>query len=520
VPYRTLCAIVFTCLTVSGSFAFAQNNLWRSYTELEGRVGGAAALGQYSLFVPLWQDSGSILFVDARGYQDDQSAAEGNWGLAYRTVLENDWILGVNGFFDLRRTQYDNWFSQAGFGVELLDVNRGFRINGYIPDGEAKSIAGANGAFLQNGNIVVGSGLEASFWGIDAEAERLMWFRDGNSSSVDLELWAAVGVFHFDNDGDGFEAMTGPRLRTELRVFDVPLLGRDSRLVLGGQYQHDDVRGSLGTGTVSVRIPFGPGGGRKNRRLRGLARRMVAPIERDIDIVTNTFSTAEAANFASSGQAISQAVVIDANTVGAAGVVAGAGANSVVIVDGSAGTILPGGSILTNNGQVLLGGGSGLAVIGANTGTAATFNGPGIRPTINNTNNAINTIGVTTDASVIGLDVIGGLTGIISGNLTVGSQILNNNVSNTASNGFRFNGVNGTVAGNTATNNALDGFNFSTVTGTFAGNTATINGSNGFFFSGVSGGGTVTGNTAINNGTHGVTPPPIMMSMASPSLAT
>ena len=504
------CAITLICLVVTSPLAQAQDKLWRSYTEIEGRAGGLAEQGQANLFVPILQNCNSMLFLDARGAVDDLSGTGGSWGLAYRKMLlPDEWIFGVNGFFDLKDTENDNSFKQGGFGLELLDVNHGFRFNAYIPDGDVQSTPGLNAAFLENGNLVVRPGLEASYYGVDLEAEKLVWFRAGGESYVDIELWASAGLFHFDNNGNRFEAMTGPRFRTELRLFDLALLGRDSRLVFAGQYEHDGVRGSQGTGIVNVRIPFGRGGGCRNPALGCLNRRMVAPIVRNSSIITNAgaFGTNETAQIASTGQAISQAIVVDANTAGLAAAIAGAGADSVVVVDGSAGALAPGSSLVTNPGQVLVGGGSGVAVIGS-SGTAAVFNAPGSRPTINNANNAVDTVVVATDASVIGLDVAGGNFGIATTSngtdaLSADSQISNNNVSNTASNGFQFDNVDGTVTGNTTTDAGGDGFNLGNINagGTVADNTATNSVANGFALSSVDG--IFSDNTATDSGADG-----------------
>ncbi len=206
-------------------------------------------------------------------------------------------------------------------------------------------------------------------------------FRD-----LEFEIWLAAGGFHFDNGTTGFQNITGPRVRLEIRAFDIPLLGDDSRVVLGTQYELDDVRGDVGTLTFGARIPFGPGGGRnRDVRLTGLARRMVAPIVRDPEIVTNSgFGIAESAKFANSGQVISTAIVVDGNTINPEATIEGAGANSIVIADGFAGTIDPADTVDLNPNQHVLGGGTQLAVIGCDTGAAATFDVPGTRPTINN----------------------------------------------------------------------------------------------------------------------------------------
>ena len=297
---------------------------------------------------------------------------------------------------------------QGTAGLELLNVNWGFRFNGYIPGGGAKDTS-LSSDFLQGGNIVVRPGHERAYGGVDFEAERLLWFRDADSSSsgwrlnhLDAEIWAAAGVFHFDNAAASFESITGPRLRAELRLYDLPIIGNDSRLVISGQYEHDDVRGSVGSGMLSMRIPFGPGGGRCGSRLGSLNRRMVTPIVRDIDIITNPgLGAEEPAKFALTGQPISQAITIDGNTVDPEGVIEGAGADSLVIAEGSEGTILPAGIVDMAAGQVVLGGGSGVTVVGGNTGAMANFIAPGTRPTINNS------FAVNSGGGLIGLDING-----------------------------------------------------------------------------------------------------------------
>ena len=57
--------------------------------------------------------------------------------------------------------------------------------------------------------------------------------------------------------------------------------------MIGGQYEKDDVRGSVGTGMVTLRIPLGTCCERSTYRINSLDRRMVAPIVRDIDIITS-----------------------------------------------------------------------------------------------------------------------------------------------------------------------------------------------------------------------------------------
>lgn len=386
---RRITAAILLLPLISTQFIHAQDQIWRSYFELEGRAGGLSQIGQGNLFVPIWQDDSSLVFADLRGHWSDVGASEGNWGLAYRRILDTDWILGAYGFYDLRHSQFNNNFDQATVGAELLNVDWGFRANGYIPDSNVKAAPGGpSGAFYSGGTIVIRSGGEAAYYGMDFEAERLAWHSQPCRESchgrwlhkLDAEVWVSAGVFHFDNRHGGFEDITGPRLRTELRLYDLPKLGIDSRVVLSGQYEHDDVRGSVGTGMVTLRMPFGPGGGRNRGSMSPLDRRMVSPIVRDVDVVTQGGTFEEPTKFADTMQPIGQVTLIDANTADVPAMVAAAGNDSTVIINGEAGIINVADAVKLQQGQTLRGGGFG--VIGCHSGTPALF---GVRPTVHRT---------------------------------------------------------------------------------------------------------------------------------------
>lgn len=423
----------------------SENNKWRPYVDAQGQAGSSREVAQGNLFLPIWQDGDSLLFADLRGQWTDVQSAEGNWGLAFRQKLENQWIIGAYAFYDLRHTRRNNNFQQATIGVELLNVDWGFRFNGYIPDDDSEPVAGLNAAVLRGSNIFVRQGQERPYHGLDFEAEYLLW---GNNQDFygpsfaerlpfDMQLWASLGAFHFDNSAQGFQHITGGRARTELRFFDLPLLGDDSRLVLSGQFEYDNLRHSSSSGILTVRIPFGPGGGRKSTRLSALDRRMVAPIVRDIDIVTNAAAgPLELAKFARTGNLISNVVTIDGNTANPEAAIAAAGINSVAIASGEEGTIFPNGTINLNRGQVLIGGGAGLSIIGCETGTRIDFRAPGSRPTFLNTDNAVSTILLADHSAVIGVNLDGGLDGITGDGIRGRIDILNTRISNVQDDGI------------------------------------------------------------------------------------
>lgn len=409
---KCLFAAAVAATPAAVSVASAED-LWKPYLEFENRGNEFRYTAQANVFAPVVQNDSTLVFADVRGQVTDQSTSEGNFGVAVRTILDNDMILGAYGFYDIKESTFGNTFHQGVAGLELLTVDSGLRMNGYIPD-QSTQFTGAAGAVIQGGNIFVQAGVEAAYWGIDVEYEKRIFRKAGSygdccddttpSWSPDVELWASAGVFHFDNNNAGFQGITGPRIRTELRLFDLPLLGNDSRLVFAGVYEYDDIRDSVGTGLINVRIPFGKGGSNRSQRLRGLERRMVTPIVRDVDVVTQSVGgSLEQAVVAGTGGNIA---VIDATTANPEMAIANAGANSVVFANGSNGVINTGGTINMAAGQQLLGAGGGqtVQVVGATTGTQVAVNVPGARPTIN-TGNAMAGIFAGDGSRIQGVDI-------------------------------------------------------------------------------------------------------------------
>lgn len=378
--HRSTVALIALLASLFNLSSTAVADTWGPYAELEGRAGGLFDDGRVNFFVPLLQDSGSLLFADVRGQIDDRSGNQGNWGLAYRKLLDNGVIFGANGYFDLRNTASDNAFAQGGFGLELLTTSSGMRFNAYLPEDGFQSAGGTAGpvtaVLIDNNIFLTGSAMEAAFRGVDFEVEHLLWHDD---RFADLEWWASAGVYHYTPTESGvLQDFTGPRLRTELRLFDAPLLGNDSRVVLGGQYENDSVRGSVGTALVQLRIPLGPVVKRQGRKLNWTERRMVAPVVRETRTVTDTAGVGlERALVDRTGRQIEGALVVDANTANVGTVISSAGADTVVVLDSAAGSISPNATVTLSPGQTLLGGGTDLLVRGATSGTVVTFTAPG-----------------------------------------------------------------------------------------------------------------------------------------------
>lgn len=279
---NVLLVLLLTLGPITQSHGQEPFRLWQSYLEAYGQT-GSENVGQLQLMAPLGQSERSLLFLDLRGNLGE-GKAEGNWGLAFRHFLTDDCIVGAYGFYDLRRTQNNNNFSQATFGAELLGNRWDARINGYLPENTAKRVDSLNMAELLNGTIVVLAGEERALPGLDFEVGR--FFGSWQTGKMDVALRGYVGAYHFDRTDDNASAIAGPRAGLELRLFDLDLLGEGSRVTLAGQVQHDSVRGTQGLAMVSLRVPLGIRTGRSVPKLSPLERRMVDRIVRDIDVVT------------------------------------------------------------------------------------------------------------------------------------------------------------------------------------------------------------------------------------------
>lgn len=474
--------------------------LYQPYAEATTRLGSESQLINGGVFLPLWQDQDTLLFADVRGQWTDQQAAEGNWGIGFRHITPGDRIVGAYGYFDLRHTIHNNTFHQGAFGFETLSVEDEFRINAYIPEESPQRANAASSARVSGGTIVVNAGEERAYYGIDFEFGKLLadW-QDG-----DVELRGFAGGYFFDRSTDGFEAIAGPRVRAELRLYDLDLLGEGSRLVLGGAYEYDDVRGSQGSALLQVRVPFGPGA---PRRLNRLQRRMLDPVVRDIDIVTNTGRSAdEPALLAKTGDAINQVTVFDATESNLPAAIAGAanGPGDLVVLDPSQGTFLPGATVQLQPGQTV---GGQFQVIGERTGAIATF---GQRPTISDPSGTFDIFELDDNSSLLGLDIVGGTNGVVGNNVT-GFSLCDNHFSGAVvngmltGNGVALNGLNsGDIINNVATGNENDGFQIEAFDGgTISGNRADGNTDDGFNFIAFLDG-EFTNNSASDNDDNGM----------------
>ncbi|MCH2210279.1 MAG: right-handed parallel beta-helix repeat-containing protein [Fuerstiella sp.] len=472
--------------------------LWQPYLSGIFKGGTERVLGQAQRMIPLFQTPEELVFADLRTTLDDQHSVEANIGLAQRVISSPYGIFGSYVFYDIRQTAYNNNFQQITVGMEYLAIPFEARVNGYIPLTGAKAAAGATAFNFTGSSVLMRAGQERAYGGVDCEYGWLL--ADYGFS----ESRAFLGGYYFGADAAGYPDIAGPKVRMESRSFDVPGLGRGSRLTIGAEYQWDQIRDHQFNALVRLVLPLGNPAMHQNVNSHPLARRMLDRIVRDDDIVTHaaaagpqeaTVAIPDATTRISLGA--NTAVVTAETDNSIQNAIADTGTN-VVLINGSAGEFRLEDTVELRDGQSILGGG--VHVVGAVTGLPAFF---GQRPTINGTRENLPVFVAANNSSIRGLTITGGRNGI-QGNGTLSNiSILDNQISGAAAAGLSFDFLeSSTVSRNSATNNAGAGFVIEDNNGgTVSDNRALNNGLGGFLLT--INGGTISGNTANRNNGDG-----------------
>lgn len=339
-----------------------------------GVKAGDRVIGDGRLFIPLRDSIDGLLFSDLRIQYDDNDAVEGNFGLGWRKMYDEHWILGLYAYYDLLESPFGNTFNQATLGAELLTLDWDFRINGYLPELGGKFVNSQ--AALVNGNIVLNNFEERAYRGLDAEVGYRLFYWGVND---DFEVRLFGGGFMLENDAAGFSEISGPRARLEFRAYDLELFGTQSRLEAGIETTYDRVRNEQFYGFARLRIPLYGGSVSK---LTPLRRRFADLPVRDQDIVTQRgLASRERALNNLTGQELGDVHLVDGNRT-IAQAVAEADEGDVIIVSGDWHTTPFDDTIALKTGQSLIGGGTRLVIAGKDSGRIDDLILPGTRPTL------------------------------------------------------------------------------------------------------------------------------------------
>ena len=134
-PGRSGLLLLVILMTAMGVPSLAHGELPPMNSTLGVRGAEDILEGYIDLMGPLWAPDNGLLFLNPRGSLRDEGENEFNIGLGYRQLVPAaDIILGVNGYFDSRKSRYGNRFNQFGAGVEFLSPWVDARANYYLPE--------------------------------------------------------------------------------------------------------------------------------------------------------------------------------------------------------------------------------------------------------------------------------------------------------------------------------------------------------------------------------------------------
>lgn len=292
----TASILLFTCASADavpdGSAGAPSLKKWEPYVELEAKPGSQRNLGTLDLFMPLAQDNANLLFWLFRGVVVDDSSEEGNFGLAFRHLVDKGgalpFILGAYGFYDVQNSASNHVFNQLTFGAELLSTNFELRANRYWSRDQTTLLF--QGVTSQTLGPVELDGINV----VQDLSQTSMTLGEFTLPGYDIEagmrlpvgwehsIWLYGAYYDFERNG---VEVSGPRGRVEL-PFDQVLGYESVDLTLGAEVAKDDVRDVSGYGYARLRIRFGGDDFAPYRDLTPIERRMTARIRRDDDIVT------------------------------------------------------------------------------------------------------------------------------------------------------------------------------------------------------------------------------------------
>lgn len=284
------------CFSLSGN-AIADDtdpeNPWTIYFRPGLRFGtDSRTLYVMDFLVPLYQDDRNILYANTKFTPNDHDGWELNLGLGYRyEIIDNHLIMGVNGFYDKRRTPWGTKHDQWGIGAELMgevpfdtwSLGLTGRYNYYHPISDAHIDIGPNGGYVYRGNGIYtldNIWFDEPLGGMDGEiGVRIPFVSDY------VETWVYGGAYHFE--GDNTEDIDGFSTRVEVYPTDF--------LKLAYEYREDDYYGGDHYGEVMVEVPFSienlvagknpfEGLGDRLGGTREFDERMVETPRRDVDV--------------------------------------------------------------------------------------------------------------------------------------------------------------------------------------------------------------------------------------------
>ena len=219
-------------------------------------------------------------FFDIRAhfFNDGHPAANVGFGIRYQPN-EAQAIIGVNGFFDFRRTG-NSTFEQAGVGIEVLGTKWAFRTNGYFPIINKNNLYDVSFTEFVGHQAIFAVKRELAFKGFDISLGRTLLQKQFYS------LAATLGGYMFFADFDKQASGGLFQLKANIsRYFSIET-----------QTSYDNLFKGIIQGQVALNIPFGKKIKARKKNLscsasQALAERITEEVNRFEIIVTDHYNT-------------------------------------------------------------------------------------------------------------------------------------------------------------------------------------------------------------------------------------
>ncbi len=243
------------------------------------------------LFAPLWQPSpANLVFTHLRFFDRFGRTVEGNIHVGYRHLsLEKEYLYGIYGAFDWKKSRLGHNFNQLTLGVESWFQKIFFGGNVYYPIGNlSRFVEIVN----ERGDIIdsTDSNQKKLWLTGDLKEEKALGGADFEFGyEFTKGLVGYVGGYYFARKD--VNTIYGPKARL---TYDWTLengkriLGVFDKLGLEAGIQRDKPRGTTGYFGVNFRFDLLPDG---TSNLQGVARHMVDLVRRDVDIVDDISSS-------------------------------------------------------------------------------------------------------------------------------------------------------------------------------------------------------------------------------------
>ncbi|KQU76519.1 hypothetical protein ASC75_02595 [Aminobacter sp. DSM 101952] len=436
--FPSLFAAALVSGTALSSHALAQ--VQQPIVELDGNLAYGHGTGSVGIFLPFLLDGGDGLFFDAGGSFVEGSARQASFGIGYRHRIDNGWLLGAYGYYDVFNSDHGNSFNQLSFGAEALGPIYEARTNIYLPLTDDKYAASLSRAFVSGSDLRIQAGRELARTGADAEAGmRLPVFPDGMAA----EMKIFGGAYWYDGD-TGLDDTLGVKARTEVSFAGLPGVS-GSTFTLGASVSHDNENDTEFGLTARLRVPLGGSSRSGNAAFDPMFQR----VERSDFVRTHADGNGliEAAEFVHGGRAVGKVVNVDDASGDAAAInaaLAAAGQNALVLANG---TIALDQAMQLGTGQHMLGGGGVIAVRGTNSRIETAFRNDGQATALHGTDPLANVVAMASGSEIAGVTITGGLAGIAS-NGASSISIRNVDISQTDGDGIRLDNVTGAAIDN------------------------------------------------------------------------